>query len=161
VLGLRTALLGEFTAAGIAAARIRILPAMTPAEILQMMRRVTVYLDTFPFSGGASVLEPIFAACPIVTLRGRTQRGLLGAGMMRALGMDELVAEDVAGYEAKAVEIARSPARRAELAGRLRAAAAAAPFLDPGLFGRHLGAALERLAPGPDAAGTVRNSPRP
>jgi hypothetical protein len=161
VLRLRQALLGEFTAAGIAAERVHIRPAMTPAEILQMMRRVTVYLDTFPFSGGASVLEPIFAGCPIVTLRGRTQRGLLGAGMMIALGMEELVAEDVAGYEAKAVEIARSPARRAELAGRLRAAAAAAPFLDPALFGRHLCHALERMAPDPHAAGSDRNSPRP
>jgi predicted O-linked N-acetylglucosamine transferase (SPINDLY family) len=148
VLGLRQALLDEFTAAGIAAERVRILPAMTPAQILQMMRRVTIYLDTFPFSGGASVLEPIFAACPVVTLRGRTQRGLLGAGMMRSLGLSELVADDVAGYEAKAVEIARSPELRAALAERLRVAATAAPFLDPAVFGRHLGAALERLAPG-------------
>ena len=148
VLGLRQALLDEFTAAGIAAERVRILPAMTPAQILQMMGRVTVYLDTFPFSGGASVLEPIFAACPIVTLRGRTQRGLLGAGMMRSLGLGELVADDVAGYEATAIAIARSPERRAELAARLKTATAAAPFLDPAQFGRHLGAVLERLALG-------------
>jgi|HubBroStandDraft_1064217.scaffolds.fasta_scaffold00482_11 hypothetical protein len=146
VLGLRQALLDEFAAAGIAAGRVRILAAMTPAEILQMMRRVTVYLDTFPFSGGASVIEPIFAACPIVTLSGRTQRGLLGAGMMRALGLGELVAADVAEYEAKAIEIARSPERRAELSLRLGRAAEDAPFLDPVQFGRHLGTVLERLA---------------
>ena len=146
VLELRQALRDEFTAAGIAEDRVRILPAMTPAQILDMMRHVTVYLDTFPFSGGASVLEPIMAACPVVTLAGRTQRGLLGAGMMRALGLDELVAADVSAYEQKAVELAQSPARRAALSERLAEAAATAPFLDPARFGRHLGAALERLA---------------
>jgi hypothetical protein len=151
VLGLRQALLDEFAAAGIARDRVRILPAMTPPEILSMMRQVTVYLDTFPFSGGASVMEPIFAACPIVTLRGRTQRGLLGAGMMRALGLDELVADDVAAYEAKAVAIACSPERRAALAGRLEAAVRQAPFLDPIRFGRQVGVALERLAGGETA----------
>jgi predicted O-linked N-acetylglucosamine transferase (SPINDLY family) len=146
VLELRQAMLNEFTAAGIAPDRVRILPAITPAQILQMMHQVTVYLDTFPFSGGASVIEPIFASCPIVTLRGRTQRGLLGAGMMRSLGMNELVADNVADYEEKAIEIARSPERRAALSERLRLATADAPFLDPIRFGRHLGAALERLA---------------
>ena len=146
LLALRETLLDEFAMAGIARERVRILPAMTPADILQMMRGVTVYLDTFPFSGGASVLEPIFAGCPVVTLRGRNQRGLLGAGMMRALDMDELVAEDIAGYETMAVEIARSPARRAELAERLRHAAATAPFLDTAQFGRHLGDALKMLS---------------
>jgi predicted O-linked N-acetylglucosamine transferase (SPINDLY family) len=144
-LGLRQALLDEFAAAGIAPDRVRILPAMTPAQILLLMRRVTVYLDTFPFSGGASVVEPILAACPVVTLAGRTQRGLLGAGMMRSLGLDELVAESVADYQAKAIEIARSPEHRARLADRLRLAAAEARFLDTASFGRHLGTALERL----------------
>jgi hypothetical protein len=146
VLALRQALLDEFTAAGIAPDRVRILSPMTPAQILRMMQSVTVYLDTFPFSGGASVLEPIFAACPVVTLQGRNQRGLLGAGMMRALGMPDLVAESVADYEAKAIEIARSPERRATLSARITVAAEDAPFLDPVRFGRHLGVALERLA---------------
>ncbi|MEI9983392.1 MAG: hypothetical protein WDN69_09430 [Aliidongia sp.] len=146
VLGLRQALLDEFAAAGIAADRVRILPAMTPAQILEMMRHTTVYLDTFPFSGGASVIEPILAACPVVTLRGRTQRGLLGAGMLRSLGLDELVADDVEDYERKAVEIALAPDRRAALSERLAAVAAEAPFLDPLRYGRHLGEALERLA---------------
>ncbi len=83
-----------------------------------------------------------------MTLRGRTQRGLLGAGMMRALGLDELVARDAADYEAKAIALARSPERRAALARRLGTAAQDAPFLDPTRFGRNLTAALERLADG-------------
>jgi predicted O-linked N-acetylglucosamine transferase (SPINDLY family) len=145
-LGLQQALEAEFRAAGIAPERLRIMPPMTPAQILTLMSRVTVFLDTFPFSGGASVLEPIFAACPVVTLRGRAQRGLLGAGMLRALGLDELVTDDVAAYEAKAVAIAKSPAYRAALAERLKRAASTAPFLDPGHFGRDLGLVLENLA---------------
>jgi predicted O-linked N-acetylglucosamine transferase (SPINDLY family) len=66
--------------------------------------------------------------------------------MLRALGLDELVTEDVAAYEAKAVAIATSPDYRAALAERLRQAAPTAPFLDPERFGRHLGAVLEKLA---------------
>jgi predicted O-linked N-acetylglucosamine transferase (SPINDLY family) len=145
-LALRHALEAEFAAAGIGTDRLRILPAMTPAQILGLMRQMTVCLDTFPFSGGASVLEPIFASCPVVTLRGGTQRGLLGAGMLRALGLDELVADDVEAYEAKAMWLARSPEYRTAMAERLTQAVKAAPFLDPARFGRHLAAALEDIA---------------
>ncbi|MCL2384282.1 MAG: hypothetical protein FWC84_00395 [Alphaproteobacteria bacterium] len=142
---LRQALLDEFIDAGISPERLRILSPMAPAQIFRMMQHVSVYLDTFPFSGGASLIEPIFAGCPIVTLRGKTQRGLLGAGMMRALGMDIMIASDVADYEAKAVEIARSPELRAALSKQLFMAAEDAPFLDPMRFGRRLGETLERL----------------
>lgn len=146
ILRLEQALRAEFAAAGIAPERVSILPPLTPAEIVALMRRITVYLDTFPFAGGASVIEPLIAHCPVVTLCGRTQRGLLGAGMLRALGLDELIASDIADYEAKAVELARLPARRAALSARLAAATADAPFLDPRRFGQHLGRALERIA---------------
>jgi predicted O-linked N-acetylglucosamine transferase (SPINDLY family) len=146
ILRLELALRAEFAAAGIAPERVSILPPLTPAEIVALMRRVTVYLDTFPFAGGASVIEPLIAHCPVVTLCGRTQRGLLGAGMLRTLGLHELIASDIADYEAKAVELARLPTRRATLSARLAAASVDAPFLDPGRFGRHLGRALERIA---------------
>jgi predicted O-linked N-acetylglucosamine transferase (SPINDLY family) len=146
ILRLEQELRAEFAAAGIAPERVNILPPLAPTEISALMRHVTVYLDTFPFAGGASVIEPIIAHCPIVTLCGRTQRGLLGAGMLRALGLDELIASNIDDYEAKAVELARRPAKRAELSARLAAAAATAPFLDPDSFGQHLGHALERIA---------------
>ncbi len=140
------ALLNEFTDAGISPGRIQILSPLTPAQIFRMMQHVTVYLDTFPFSGGASLIEPILAGCPIVTLRGRTQRGLLGTGMMRALGMDFMVASNAADYESKALEIAHSPELRASLSRQLSLAAKEAPFLDPDQFGQRLGKALELIA---------------
>ena len=38
-------------------------------------------------SGAASFMEPIAARCPMVGLRGTTQRGLQGAAMLAALGL--------------------------------------------------------------------------
>ena len=92
------------------------------------------------------MIEPILASCPIVTLQGGTQRGLLGAGMMRALGMDFMIASTAADYEAKAVEIGGTPELRASLAKQLSAAAKKAPFFNPVQFGRQLGELLEILA---------------
>jgi predicted O-linked N-acetylglucosamine transferase (SPINDLY family) len=135
----------EFGAAGIAAHRLRILPNQTPHQIVDLLRDTDVYLDTFPYSGAASFMEPIAALCPMVGLIGSTQRGLQGAAMLAALGLDEMIATDVDEYVANAIELARSTAFRAALKRRLQARLDALPFLDPADFGRRLTAALDQV----------------
>ncbi|MGB8843852.1 MAG: hypothetical protein WCC64_22605 [Aliidongia sp.] len=137
----------EFAAAGIAAHRLRILPNQTPHQIVDLLRDTDVYLDTFPYSGAASFMEPIAALCPMVGLGGSTQRGLQGAAMLRALGLDEMVAADIDEYVANAIELARSTAFRAALRQRIAARLDHLPFLDPADFGRRLTGALDQVLP--------------
>jgi predicted O-linked N-acetylglucosamine transferase (SPINDLY family) len=142
---IRQQFVDEFGAAGIAAHRLRILPNQTPHQIVDLLRDTDVYLDTFPYSGAASFMEPIAALCPMVGLSGSTQRGLQGAAMLAALGLDEMIATDVDEYVANAIELARSTAFRAALKRRLQARLDALPFLDPADFGRRLTAALDQV----------------
>jgi predicted O-linked N-acetylglucosamine transferase (SPINDLY family) len=144
---IRQVFVDEFAAAGIAEHRLRILPNQTPFQIVDLLRDTDVYLDTFPYSGAASFMEPIAALCPMVGLRGVTQRGLQGAAMLTALGLGDMIAEDVDAYVALAVELARSPHFRAALKDRIRARIDDLPFLDPADFGRRLTAALDRVQP--------------
>jgi predicted O-linked N-acetylglucosamine transferase (SPINDLY family) len=137
----------EFAASGIAAHRLRILPNQTPQQIIDLLRDTDVYLDTFPYSGAASFMEPIAALCPMVGLGGSTQRGLQGAAMLRALGLDEMVAADIDEYVANAIELARSTAFRAALKQRIAARLDHLPFLDPADFGRRLTGALDQVLP--------------
>jgi predicted O-linked N-acetylglucosamine transferase (SPINDLY family) len=137
----------EFAAAGIAPERLRILPNQTPRQIVDLLRETDVYLDTFPYSGAASFMEPIAALCPMVGLRGSTQRGLQGAAMLEALGSNDTIAADVDDYVATAVDLARSASFRAALRQRLRERLDALPFLDYRDFGRRLTAALDRVLP--------------
>ena len=137
----------EFGTAGIAEHRLRIMPNQTPRQIVDLLRDTTVYLDTFPYSGAASFMEPIAALCPMVGLRGRTQRGIQGAAMLEALGLGDMVAEDVDGYVAKAIELTDSPALRTALQQRIRMRLDTLPFLDYQDFGRRLTAALDQVLP--------------
>jgi hypothetical protein len=151
-----------FAAHGIDKDRIELHMNLTPDQIVEILRRTTVYLDTFPYSGAASFIEPITALCPAVTLAGRTQRGLQGAAMLSELGLPELIAASQEDYIDLAAGIATDPARRAALAERIRIGAAAARFLSPAAFGTGFGAALDRISaerlaktPAPLGAGVV------
>jgi predicted O-linked N-acetylglucosamine transferase (SPINDLY family) len=83
----------------------------------------------------------------MVGLGGSTQRGLQGAAMLRALGLDEMIAADIDEYVANAIELARSTAFRAALRQRIAARLDHLPFLDPADFGRRLTGALDQVLP--------------
>lgn len=145
--GIRRLLEAEFAAFGIDGHRLRLMPNQTPAQLVELLSDTDIFLDTFPYSGAASFMEPIAARCPMLGLRGVTQRGLQGAAMLDALGFSELIARDVDDYVAKAIRLARSPGLRAALRRRLEARLDRLPFLAPEDFGRRLTAALEQVLP--------------
>ena len=134
-----------FSVAGIDDRRVVILPTQRPLQLLKLLREVTVYLDTFPFSGAASFIEPVIAPCPAVTLRGRTQRGLQGSAMLTGLGLEELIAGSPEEYVRIVTSLARDPARRGRIVEHLRAVAGRADFLNPEVFGRRVERALETM----------------
>jgi hypothetical protein len=144
---IRKQFVDEFGAAGIAEHRLRILPNQTPHQIIDLLRDTDIYLDTFPYSGAASFMEPIAALCPMVGLNGSTQRGLQGAAMLEALGLGEMIAADIDQYVANAVELARSAGFRAGLKERMRVKLNSLPFLDYQDFGHRLTAALDPVLP--------------
>ncbi|MGB8842768.1 MAG: hypothetical protein WCC64_17065 [Aliidongia sp.] len=135
-----------FQGHGIEPDRIDLHMNLSPDEIVDILRRTTVYLDTFPYSGAASFIEPITALCPAVTLAGDTQRGLQGAAMLTELGLGQLIAATQEEYIEIAYAIATDPFRRAALAERIRIGAATARFLSPAAFGAGFGAALDQIS---------------
>lgn len=81
-----------------------------------------LYLDTVGFSGFNTALQAVRAGLPVVTREGRFLRGRLASGMLRQIGLDELVATSDAGYVEIAVALANDPARRRGLRERLKSA---------------------------------------
>ena len=81
-------------------------------------------LDSSWFSGGATSLDALGVGTPVIAHEGSMARGRQTAGMLRLLGIDELVAMDDDDYVAKAVACIRDTELRAALAARISGAAA-------------------------------------
>ena len=111
------------------AERSILLPYMTHAEYLRVNACCDVMLDTLHWSGGNTSLDAIAAGLPMVTLPGRFMRGRQSAGMLRLMGIEELIATDEDDYFARVLAIANDRGRRESLSQRLKAA-------HPVLFGR-------------------------
>lgn len=94
----------------------------TVAEMKQFLRGHDVYLDSFPFSGINSVLDPLSLGIPVVSLRGDSFRSRMGASALDDLDLGELAADDVEGYLAIAARLGNEPAHLGKWRTRLREA---------------------------------------
>jgi predicted O-linked N-acetylglucosamine transferase (SPINDLY family) len=105
---------------------------------LGMYEGVDIALDTFPYNGTTTSCEALWMGVPVVTRAGNVHMARVGASLLHAAGLDELVARDAREYVAIAVALANDAARRRELRAGLRARLAASPLLDHAGFTRRL-----------------------
>ncbi len=85
-----------------------------------LMQRADVYLDTIGFSGFNTAMHAIECSLPIVTREGRFMRGRLAAGILRRMGLPELVAMTEEEYITLAVRLAHDADYRQEIRKRIK-----------------------------------------
>jgi predicted O-linked N-acetylglucosamine transferase (SPINDLY family) len=100
------------------------------SDQLRLLSDADIALDPFPFNGSTTTFEALWMGVPVVTLAGERFVGRVGASVLGALGLEELVATDEAGYVARAVALARDRARLAALRRELRPRLLASPICD-------------------------------
>ena len=72
--------------------RARVLPQLPHPDYLRVNRVCDAMLDTLHWSGGNTSLDALACGLPVVTLPGALMRGRQSAGMLRVLGVTELIA---------------------------------------------------------------------
>jgi len=110
-----------FASAGVDfAAHVSFLPWQPAAQFQGWLERADVFLDTIGFSGFNTALQAIQRALPIVTVEGRFLRGRMASGVLRRMGLDDLVARSAQEYVERAVRLVDDRAYRDDLRRRMR-----------------------------------------
>ncbi len=130
---------------GVAPERLVFAPKRSYADYLAQYACADLFLDTLPYNGHATSSDALWAGVPLLTCPGRTLAGRVGASLLTALGLPELIAADLAEYEALALQLASDPGRLAALKARLEANRLAAPLFDSARFTRHLESAYRTM----------------
>ncbi len=116
------------------------------ADIFERLGLGDIYLDSFPFSGATSLLDPFRVGLPTVVKDGTSFRTLVGPALLRTMELDELIAADSDAYVALAAKLAGDAALRNDISGRIRAKMDNVPkFLDSKWYGRQAGVAFEQM----------------
>ncbi len=73
-------------------------------------RLADLCLDTLPCNAHTTASDALWAGIPLLTCRGSTFTGRVATSLLHAIGLPELITENIADYEALAIKLARTPA---------------------------------------------------
>ncbi len=133
-------------ASGISPERLIFAPRVPSiADHLARHRQADLFLDTLPYNAHTTAADALWAGLPVLTCRGQTFAGRVGASLLGALGLPELITASFADYEALALKFVREPALLAQLKAKLARNRDTAPLFDTRRFARHIEAAYATM----------------
>jgi predicted O-linked N-acetylglucosamine transferase (SPINDLY family) len=93
-----------------------------------------IALDPFPYNGTTTTCEALWMGVPVITYKGAHHGGRVGASLLGAAGVEELVAVDEDHYVVLAAELAADGGRLKALRADLRERMEASPLTDGAAF---------------------------
>lgn len=135
----------EAAARGVDPARLVFAPPLPLDAHLGRLRLADLVLDTWPYNAHTTGSDALWAGVPLLTWPGPTFASRVGASLLHAAGLPELVASSPEEYEALALRLAQQPETLAELRGRLRAQRQVCALFDSERYARNLEALYERM----------------
>jgi predicted O-linked N-acetylglucosamine transferase (SPINDLY family) len=144
--GTRRALMAEAQARGIDPARLVFAPRVdTVEEHAARQACADLFLDTLPYNAHATACDALWAGVPVITCRGGAFAGRVGAGLLDAVGLPELITDDLKAYEDLALALAQDAERLQTHKEKLAANRARAPLFDTDRYRRHIEAAFTTM----------------
>ena len=131
---------------GVDPARLVFAPFLPHHQHLGRQQLADLFLDTFVYNAHTTASDALWAGLPLVTMAGKTFQARVAASLLTAAGLPELITDTPEAYAALALELARSPARLAELRARLAANRLTCPLFDTAGYTRALEGAYEAIA---------------
>ena len=131
---------------GVAPERIFFAAPWRNDQHLRRLQLCDLFLDTWPYNAHTTGSDALWAGLPVLTCTGRSFPSRVGASLLQAVGLPELVTHDLASYEALALRLATEPALLQGLRARLQAQVRSSPLYDTARYTRELEAAYTTMA---------------
>jgi predicted O-linked N-acetylglucosamine transferase (SPINDLY family) len=128
----------EAVARGVSGDRIVFAPRLPLPDHLARHRVADLFVDTFHFNAHTTASAALWAGLPVLTCRGTTFASRIGASVLSAIGLPDLVAGSHAEYETLAVDLATQPDKLGAIRRKLRENRLTYPLFDTPRFARNL-----------------------
>lgn len=135
----------EVAKAGVDPGRLVVAKRLPRPEHLARHRLADLFLDTRICNAHTTASDALWSGLPLLTCRGSSFASRVGASLLDAVGLPELVTRDLAAYRDTAIALAREPARLAGLRAKLAANRLAYPLFQTERFTRNLERAYEGM----------------
>ncbi|MEY3198764.1 MAG: hypothetical protein RJA13_722 [Bacteroidota bacterium] len=118
----------------------------TRGDVKELLKLADIYLDSYPYSGATSLLDPLSIGLPMVLMSGNALRFRQGVAMLSSIGLDGLITQDEESYINLAVKLGANAELRKQYREQiLEKMANNPPFLDSKAYSAQIGNVLKQL----------------
>jgi len=121
-------------------------PVPNREDLKEYYKLADVYLDSYPFAGTTSLIEPLQVNLPVVTRQGNSFRSAMGAAMIRSLDITDLVADSEESYIQLAIALGNNSELRQQKSAEIKSKMQDNPsFLDSKGYSAKIGDLFKEL----------------
>lgn len=135
----------EALARGVEENRLVFASRVSPEDYLGRYLIADLFLDTYPFNAGTTANDALWMGLPVLTRCGRVFASRMAGALLTAAGLGELIADDLASYEEKAVAYATDPGQRVRVREHLMQVRKDGVLFDTKRFVKNLESHFNRL----------------
>ena len=135
----------EITNRGVDSSRLIFADNVDRPEYLARFRLVDLFLDTHPYNAGTTASDALKMGLPVLTFTGDSFQARMGASILNAANMPELITSSIEDYEALAIELAQTPKKIRTLKDKLINNLSTAPLYDTKLFAKSIESAYKTM----------------
>ncbi|MHC5728956.1 MAG: O-linked N-acetylglucosamine transferase family protein, partial [Nostoc sp.] len=128
----------EAQAWGINSDRLIFAQYHTKAEHLARHQLADLFLDTLYYNAHTTASDALWAGLPIITCIGKTFASRVAASLLTAVGLPDLITNNLEQYEQLAIHLAHSPTALQEIKQKLAQNRTTYPLFDTPRFTRNL-----------------------
>ena len=119
--------------------------SLSRPEYLARFRVADLFLDTQPYNAGTTASDALKMGLPMLTLKGEAYQARMGASIVSALNLPELITTSSEEYESLAIELATNPEKMKAIKDKLASNLSTAPLFDTKLFTKNLESAYTEM----------------
>ena len=138
----------EIVLRGIKPSRLIFGKRLPRPEYLARYRVADLFLDTHPYNAGATSSDALRMGLPVLTYAGNSFASRMGASILNAINLPELVTTTPEEYESLAIKLATHPEKFKIIKDKLVSNLSTAPLYDTPVFAQHLESAYKAMYDG-------------
>ena len=118
---------------------------MKMSDHFARLKVADLFIDTLPYNAHTSASDGLWVGLPFLTLAGDTFTSRVGASMLNAIGLPELITHSENEYKNKAIELATNSILLKEIKKKLEINKLSKPLFDAKLFTKNVESAYKKI----------------
>ena len=111
---------------------------MPLSDHLSRLKLADLFIDTLPYNAHTTACDGLWVGLPFLTLTGDSFASRVGASMLSAIGLPELITYTEKEYEEKAIELANNPNIIKKIKNKLEENKISKPLFNAKLFTKNV-----------------------